>query len=160
MMPAILRTTLATLVAFLGGAVGVALGRIAPGRLNLLVSMAAGALLAVTLFDVLPDAHAGLNWPLFLAAVASGYLLFRWVSKRVFHICPACVFSAFVEQTMQQLRQTSVLLLIALGIHSTMDGLAIVITEKIDGHVDAAMMLALSFHKFPEGLALALLLKG
>jgi zinc transporter ZupT len=160
MAPVILRTTLATLVAFLGGAFGVAFGRFASHRLNLLVYMAAGALLAVTLFDVLPDARAGLSWPVFLVAVSSGFLLFWWVSKHVFHICPACAFSAFDERTTQQLQQTAVLLLIALGIHSTMDGLAVVIADKIHGQMDAAMLLALSFHKFPEGLALALMLIG
>ncbi len=160
MAPVILRTTLATLVAFIGGAFGVALGRVAYSRLNLLVYMAAGALLAVTLFDVLPDARVGLSWPAFLVAAASGYLLFWWIGKYVYHICPACAISAFDEQATQRLQQTAVLLLIALGIHSTMDGLAVVIGDKIAGHADAAILLALSFHKFPEGLALALLLIG
>jgi zinc transporter ZupT len=160
MTPVILRTTLATLVAIIGGVFGVALGRVASARLNLLVSMAAGALLAVTLCDVLPDARVGLSWPAFLAAVSSGYLLFWWISKYVYHICPACAVSHVDAQTGQRLQQTAVLLLIALGIHSTMDGLSIVISEKVTGHADAAILLALSFHKFPEGLALALLLLG
>ena len=50
----LLRSTVATLIAFGGGALGVALGQVAPRRLNLLVYAAMGALLAVTLFDVLP----------------------------------------------------------------------------------------------------------
>ena len=52
------------LVAFGGGALGVSLGKMAPHRLNLLVYAAMGALLAVTAFDILPDAKALLTWPL------------------------------------------------------------------------------------------------
>ncbi len=101
-----------------------------------------------------------MSWPIFLTAATSGYLLFWWVGKYVYHICPACAVSVFDEKTTPRLQQTAVLLLIALGIHSTMDGLAVVIGDKIANHADAAILFALSFHKFPEGLALALLLIG
>ena len=49
----LLRTTLAMLIAFGGGILGVVLGKVAPHRLNLLVYAAMGALLAVTAFDIL-----------------------------------------------------------------------------------------------------------
>ena len=52
----LLRSTIATLVAFTGGALGVLLGDAAAERLRVLVYAAMGALLAVTVFDVLPDA--------------------------------------------------------------------------------------------------------
>jgi ZIP family zinc transporter len=160
MAPVILRATLATLVALIGGLVGVGLGRVAARHLTLLVCMAASALLAVTLFDVLPDARMGLSWPVFLGAVGSGYLLFWGVNRTIHPICPACTLSHFDTQTTQVLQRNAVLLLIALGIHSTMDGLAVAVSDRITGHADATMLFALSFHKFPEGLALALLLIG
>ena len=56
----LLRTTIAMLIAFGGGALGVFLGKMAPHRLNLLVYAAMGALLAVTAFDILPDAWASM----------------------------------------------------------------------------------------------------
>lgn len=156
----LLRSTFATLIAFGGGALGVMLGRMAPRRLNLLVYAAMGALLAVTVFDVLPDAKALLSWPAFLLAGASGYALFWALGKYVYHLCPSCSISAFDKATTERLGQSVVLLMLALGIHSAMDGVAVVVGDAVAGRPNLALLLAVSFHKFPEGLALALLLLG
>jgi hypothetical protein len=43
-----------------------------------------GTLLAVTLFDVLPDAKQFLAWPTLLLAIASGYLLLWIIGKYVY----------------------------------------------------------------------------
>ena len=160
MMFLFLRSTLATLIAFGGGALGVALGQVAPRRLSLLVYAAMGTLLAVTLFDILPDAKELLNWPAFLLAGLSGYGLFWLLGKYVYHICPACSVGAFDQATTERLGQTAALLMVALGIHSAMDGLAVVVGDRVAGHPNLALLVAVSFHKFPEGLALSLLLLG
>ena len=156
----LLRTTVAMLIAFGGGILGVVLGKVAPHRLNLLVYAAMGALLAVTALDILPDAKSLLPWPLFLLAVASGYGLFWAVGKYVYHICPACSISAFDQATTERLGQSVLLLMIALSLHSAMDGIAVVVGDKITGHPNFAVLFAVSFHKLPEGLALSLLLLG
>lgn len=148
------------LVAFGGGALGIALGQVAPRRLRLLVYAAMGALLAVTLLDVLPDAKSLLSWPAFLLAGASGYALFWAVGRYVYHLCPACAVGAFDQATTERLGQTAVLLMLAMSIHSAMDGVAVVVGDEVAGHPNIALLLAVSFHKFPEGLALALLLLG
>ncbi|MDQ2800568.1 MAG: ZIP family metal transporter [Armatimonadota bacterium] len=160
MMFLLLRSTLATLIAFGSGALGVALGQIAPRRLTLLVYAAMGTLLAVTLFDILPDAKELLSWPAFLIAGLSGYGLFWALGKYVYHICPACAVGAFDQAATERLGQTVVLLMIALSIHSAMDGLAVVVGDEIVGHPNLALLIAVAFHKFPEGLALAVLLLG
>jgi len=156
----LLRSTLATLIAFGGGALGVWLGEVAPRRLNLLVYAAMGALLAVTVFDVLPDAKSLLPWSAFLLAGASGYGLFWALGKYVYHICPSCSIGAFDKATTERLGQSVLLLMIALSLHSAMDGVAVVVGDRIAGRPNLALLFAVSFHKFPEGLALALLLLG
>lgn len=156
----LLRSTLATLIAFGGGALGIFLGQVAPRRLTLLVYAAMGALLAVTVFDVLPDAKALLPWPAFLLAGASGFALFWALGKYVYHVCPACAVGAFDKATTERLGQTVALLMVALGLHSAMDGVAVVVGDAVAGRPNLALLLAVSFHKFPEGLALALLLLG
>ena len=60
------------------------------GRLTTLVYCAAGVLLAVTLFDILPEAKSELAWTAFALAVASGFGLFWLISHYVAHLCPAC----------------------------------------------------------------------
>ena len=156
----LIRSTLAMGIAFLGGAVGVLLGNVSPRHLRLLVYAAMGVLLAVTVFDVLPDAKDLLTWPEFLLAGVSGYALFWAIGKYVYHLCPACAVGAFDQATMERLGQTVLLLMIALGLHSAMDGIAVVVGDEIVGHPNFAVLFAVSFHKLPEGLALALLLLG
>lgn len=156
----LLRSTIAMLIAFSGGALGVWLGEVAPRRLNLLVYAAMGALLAVTVFDVLPDAKSLLPWSAFLLAGASGYALFWALGKYVYHICPSCSIGAFDQATTERLGQSVVLLMVALSLHSAMDGLAVVVGDRIAGRPNLALLFAVSFHKLPEGLALALLLLG
>ena len=156
----LLRSTLATLIAFAGGAIGAWLGNAAARRLRLLVYAAMGALLAVTVFDVLPDAKDLLTWPEFLPATASGYLLFWLIGKYVSSLCPACAINAPAQAFGGRLSQNVWLLTLALGLHSAMDGLAVVVGDQAAGRPDLALLFAVSFHKLPEGLALALLLLG
>jgi len=156
----LLRSTIATLTAFAGGGMGALLGNAAARRLRLLVYAAMGALLAVTVFDVLPDAKDLLTWPEFLGASASGYALFWLIGKYVYHLCPACSIDAPAQAFGGRLGQNIWMLAIALGLHSAMDGLAVVVGDQITGHPNFALLFAVSFHKLPEGLALALLLIG
>jgi zinc transporter ZupT len=155
----ILHPAVATLFAFAGVALGVALRKIALHRLSLLVAAAMGTLLAVTLFDVLPDAKQFLKWPTLLLACASGYLLLWMVGKYVYHVCPACAVND-LEQANPQLEQTAVMLMVALGLHCTMDGLGIAFGDNLLGHPDVGLVAGISIHKIPEGLALILLLLG
>lgn len=156
----LLRTTIATLIALTGGMLGIWLSKTVKTWINILVYAAMGILLAVTLFDILPDAKELLNWPIFLAATASGYGVFWLLGKYVYHVCPSCSISAFDETTTKRLGQSVVLLMIALGVHCTMDGIAVVVGDDIAGHPNLGVMFGVSFHKLPEGLALGLLLLG
>ena len=156
----LMRTLLATVVAWLGGVLGISVGAAGRQRLNVLVYAAMGVLLAVTFFDILPDAKHLLTWPLFLAGVASGYALFYVIGRYVYKICPSCAISAFDRETTRRLEQSVILLTIALTIHSTMDGLAVVVADRLSASATTGILFAVSFHKLPEGMALALLLLG
>jgi zinc and cadmium transporter len=92
--------------------------------------------------------------------VLSGFLLFWAISRHVFHICPACALDAFDAATTERLSRTLVLLLIAVGLHSTMDGVAVAVSDAFGGRATLGTLIAVSLHKLPEGLALALLLIG
>ncbi len=156
----LMRSTFATLIAFAGGGMGALLGNAGAHRLKLLVYAAMGALLAVTVFDVLPDAKDLLTWPEFLAASVSGYGVFWLLSKYVGPLCPACSVDASAAAFGGRLAQNVWLLAAALSLHSMMDGLAVVVSDQITGRPNFALLFAVSFHKLPEGIALALLLRG
>ncbi|MDO8684889.1 MAG: ZIP family metal transporter [Armatimonadota bacterium] len=118
-----------------------------------LVSFAAGALLSVTLMHIMPEAIELAGWTYALTSVAAGVLVFYFIGKYVSFICPACAASA-IDQRTGYLR-LGILLMIALGIHSTMDGLAIAIgAESSIPMLGVLILFAVSYHKIPEGLAL------
>jgi zinc transporter, ZIP family len=156
----LLRSSVATLVAWIGISAGALIGGEVKGRLSLLVNASLGALLAVTLFDILPDANEFLTLPVFIVAVGSGCVAFWLMAKYIGPICPACALSSHRAAPTARIAGTVVLLIVALGLHSFMDGAAVVIGDRIAGGDNAAVFFAVSLHKFPEGMALVLVLVG
>jgi zinc transporter ZupT len=153
------RVILAFLLAVGGGVVSALVG-VSHHRLCGLISLAAGTLLGVTIFTILPETAAGMTWWQLLLALASGYGVFFVVSKYVFHVCPACAASHFDEATTHRFSEIASALIIALSIHSTLDGLALAAGQETHGRTDLTMLLAVCVHKVPEGLALGALLLG
>ena len=127
-----------------------------------LISFAAGTLLGVTLFAILPESlNDSGAWPV-VAAAASGYALFLFISKYIHHVCPACAASHFDADATRHFSEIATALIIALAIHSTTDGLALGIQQEAPS-TDAtkwSLFSALCIHKVPEGLALGSLLIG
>lgn len=160
-----MQTTFAqNLLAFFSAAMGAALAisfGVSHRQLCAFISFAAGTLFSVTLFHILPEAWGVLSPGVVLVALFSGYLLFYWISRYVFHVCPACAASHFEHQVPSQLNSFIVLLVIALSIHSTMDGMAIAIGGELASQTRHSIFSSVTIHKSPEGLALcALLLKA
>jgi ZIP family zinc transporter/zinc and cadmium transporter len=148
-------------LALVGGATG-ALLRLAHKPLCALISFAAGTLLGVTLFAIVPESLDNSSWWAVALAAATGYALFFLISKYVHHVCPACAASHFDEDATRHFSQIATALIVALAIHSTTDGLALGIGREIHAATAAkwSLYLALCIHKVPEGLALGSLLIG
>jgi len=127
-----------------------------------LISFAAGTLLGVTLFAILPESLAGVTWWAVALAAATGYGLFFVISKYVHHICPACAASHFDADATRHFSEIATALVVALAIHSTTDGLALGIQQEASAGEATTWSLfsALCIHKVPEGLALGSLLIG
>src|SRR5262245_42458789 len=127
-----------------------------------LISFAAGTLLGVTIFAILPESLGACPWWAVLLALAAGYALFFFISKHVHHVCPACAASHFDVNATRHFSEIATALIVALAIHSTTDGLAL----GIQGETPTtdvtkwSLFSALCIHKLPEGLALGSLLIG
>jgi len=142
------------LAATAGGLLGMARKEVSHRTLCGLVSFAAGALLSVTALHIAPESIelAGNAWAA-LAALGAGILLFYLIGKYVSYVCPACAASAVDRQT--GYLRLGILLMIALAIHSTMDGVAIAVgAESREPFLGVLILFAVSYHKIPEGLAL------
>ena len=151
----------AYIFAVAGGAVSASL-RLEHKPLCALISFAAGTLLGVTLFAILPESFGACpGWAVFLALI-SGYTLFFFISKHVHHVCPACAASHFDADATRHFSEIATALIVALAIHSMTDGLALGIQGEAPatGATKWSLFAALCIHKFPEGLALGSLLIG
>jgi len=127
-----------------------------------LISFAAGTLLGVTIFAILPESLGASPWWTVLLALATGYALFFFISKHVHHVCPACAASHFDVDATRHFSEIATALMVALAIHSTTDGLALAIQGETPapGATKWSLFSALCIHKVPEGLALGSLLIG
>src|SRR6476661_521878 len=127
-----------------------------------LISFAAGTLLGVTIFAILPESFGACPWWAVLLALITGYALFFFISKHLHHVCPACAASHFDADVTRHFSEIATALIVALAIHSMTDGLALGIQGEVSA-TDAAkwsLFSALCIHKVPEGLALGSLLIG
>ena len=127
-----------------------------------LISFAAGTLLGVTIFAILPESLSASSWWTVFLALATGYALFFFISKHVHHVCPACAASHFDADATRHFSEIATALIVALAIHSTTDGLALGIQHEAPT-MDAtkwSLFSAVCIHKVPEGLALGSLLIG
>jgi zinc transporter ZupT len=162
----LIRVLFAFALAVAGGILSAVIG-LSHKRLCALISFAAGTLLGVTLFAVLPESWHMANWWQVSLALASGYLVFFLISKYVHHVCPACAASHFDEEATHRFSEIATALVIALAIHSTSDGIALAAGHEAHGSdpsasaaLDWSMLVAICVHKIPEGLALGALLIG
>jgi len=136
--------------------------QLAHKQLCALISFAAGTLLGVTIFAILPESFGACSWWTVFLALATGYALFFFISKHVHHVCPACAASHFDADATRHFSEIATALIVALAIHSTTDGLVL----GIQGETPAmdvtkwSLFSALCIHKVPEGLALGSLLIG
>ena len=161
MVTALWQVVAAYLFALAGGGISTSL-HLEHKPLCALISFAAGTLLGVTLFAIFPESlnDSGV-WPV-VAAAATGYVLFFFISKYVHHVCPACAASHFDADATRHFSEIATALIFALAIHSTTDGLVLGIQQEAPS-MDAtkwSLFSALCIHKVPEGLALGSLLIG
>src|SRR6266487_475583 len=161
MVTALWQVVAAYVFALAGGSISTSL-HLAHKPLCALISFAAGTLLGVTLFAILPEGLKDSGaWPV-VAAAATGYLLFFLISKYVHHVCPACAASHFDADATRHFSEIATALIVALSIHSATDGLALGIQGEIPAITATKWSLfsTLCIHKVPEGLALGSLLIG
>jgi zinc transporter ZupT len=151
----------AYIFALAGGSISTSL-HLAHKPLCALISFAAGTLLGVTLFAILPESFGACPWWGVILALAVGYALFFLISKHVHHVCPACAASHFDADATRHFSEIAAALIVALAIHSATDGIALGIQREVPvGEATMwSLFSALCVHKVPEGLALGSLLIG
>ena len=152
----VLRLVVAVSMASVGALLSVSFKRISHLWLCVLISFAAGALLAVTLLEIIPESFQMVGWKAGIVSVLSGYFVFLIITRYVFHVCPACA----ATHTEANFKAITTTMIVALGIHSFMDGLAIYSGYLTSSKIGLLILLAVAYHKLPEGMALALVARS
>jgi zinc transporter ZupT len=151
-----LRLFIAVGMAALGAWIAAASKKVSHHGLCILISFAAGALLAVAFFDIIPESIHVAGFVPGVASILSGYLLFWAITRFVFHICPACS----ATHTEVNFKAISMAMVVALSVHSFMDGLAIYSGLHTQSSIGLGVLIAVAYHKLPEGMALTLVAIG
>jgi ZIP family zinc transporter/zinc and cadmium transporter len=151
----ILIQSLLTVLSALSGATVIFLVKLNHEKLCALISFSAGGLLGAALFTLIPESLHSLNTLEVILGILSGYLLFWLLTKYYSHVCPACSASHFDERTSKKFSEIARALLIALSIHSFLDGVAVSTKGVVENISNTSVFIAILTHKFPEGLALA-----
>lgn len=151
----ILFQSLLTVLSALTGAAIIFLIKVNHKKLCALISLSAGGLFGAAIFTLIPESLHSLNTLEIILGILSGYLLFWLLTKYYSHVCPACSASHFDERTSKKFSEIARALLIALSIHSFLDGVAISTKGVVENISNASMFIAILTHKLPEGLALS-----
>ncbi len=122
------------------------------------VLAASGALLiAISLFWVLPEVAAHYGWLVAVLWVAAGL----WVVDHfVYPICPACSHTHDHDGCSAPLHGFAGPLLIAIALHSFLDGWALAASQEGSDFVRLVFLLGIALHKLPEGLALGAIVRA
>ncbi len=157
----VLRVFGATAAALVGALIALP-GRASHKVLCALVSFAAGGLLGVTLTHLFPETVEILGVGPGAFSIAFGLGLFYVIGRYVYALCPACS----ATQSDKGFFRLGVLMMVAMGLHSLTDGLAIVAGSSLDATAHSGKQLgllifvAVSYHKVPEGMALMSVIRG
>lgn len=146
----LLRAVVAILAATIGGLFAAGRSQVSHKLLCGLVSFAAGSLLAVTSAHIIPETSELIGPTLAAVTIVGGVGMFAGIGRYVSVLCPACAASASEKGYLR----LGILLMVAMGVHSTVDGLAIGAGSAAASSVGAMILIAVSYHKIPEGLAL------
>jgi zinc transporter ZupT len=124
-----------------------------------LVPFSGGLLMGVALFWLLPEIAAELTWPGALAWTLGGAAGLALIDRFVYPVCPACSHSHQHVKCETRLHGFAVPLLIAASIHSVLDGW-IAASARDVVVIAPALVMAIGFHKAPEGFALGVIARA
>jgi zinc transporter ZupT len=154
----VLFSLLATSIGIAGAAFGVSAALGAPRKI---VPFSGGLLMGITFFGVLPELaeHYGWVWGTLLLVAGVGSL---WAVDRYVHpICPSCSHTHDHAHCSTALHGFAGPLITAASLHALLDGVGISASgEGTAGGLVTAVVVGVTLHKIPEGIALGIMLRA
>lgn len=126
-----------------------------------LIPLSGGVLVGVSLFWMLPEVAGRLGWAPALAALGGGAAALWGIDRFLYPVCPVCSHSHDHAACAARLHGFAAPLILAVGIHSFIDGVGIAVAQApAAAPVGRAVLWGLALHKIPEGLALGIMLRA
>lgn len=139
----------------LGGIIGVKLNKTSNKFLSFILSFAAGLMVAVICFELVPEALEISSLFTTLIGITLGVLMMI--------ICDLIVDKKFNKRTKtvkEDLLKTGIIVSIGLAIHNFPEGLAIGSGYEASVKLGLSLAIAICFHDIPEGIAMAVPMKS
>jgi ZIP family zinc transporter len=133
------------------GAAFALLGRGSPRVLSGSLAFAAGAMVLVSLLEILPEAVSRLGLALALAAAGVGALLVAGLQRGL---------NRWMPDGGSPLRRTGLLVALAIGLHNLPEGMAPFLSALASPEAGVAIAVAIALHNIPEGVAIAVPLRA
>lgn len=114
--------------------------------LAVFLGLAAGVMMAVVCFDMLPSALLYYKSIYTILGIMSGIALLFMIDK--------IVFSGFFSQS-QSLISLGYLIMLGIALHDLPEGIAIAMGSELKGRTGAVIALGIAIHNIPEGMAIA-----
>jgi len=157
-MPSSVTVSIATVLAWAGALAAARLQRAVSRFIRPLVYISLLFFALIAIFDILPESKRALSWPVFVAAVASGYVIFWAIGAYVAPICPSCAMRAMEGDHDHAHGAGLAILASVLAVHCFIDGLGVSAASTVESAFGLRVFAAIAVHKLPEGFALALVL--
>ncbi len=165
-MESLLYSFLAGVSTVLGAVVIVVFGRPGPKLLSALLGFAAGVMLALSFFDLMPEALE--NGSVLIASV--GFLLGAGIMYTLDRFIPHAHMSTDQHLALEAMPQSSVakrdllragyLVFFGLALHNLPEGLAIGAGVEASPELGLYVAIAIALHNIPEGIAAAGILRA
>ena len=130
--------------------------RIAPKVL----AFSGALLILISSLWLIPEAAAHTGWAVTVLWAVAGFLLLGAIDRFVYPICPACSHTHNHEACATRLHGFAAPLLVAIGLHSFLDGWGLATSQEASEFVRLAFLLGIALHKLPEGLALGAIVRA
>lgn len=160
---ALLLTSAAGLASLIGAALIFFKGASRPGFLSFALGASAGAMMFISLVEILPKAVTEIEafatqrdaTLIGIGSFLAGMILVAAIDK----VLPQHSSPAGLNAQPAALKRTGLLVALAVGIHNIPEGLGTFLIAYQDLAVGAVFALAIALHNIPEGVAIALPLK-
>ncbi|MGI6344021.1 MAG: ZIP family metal transporter [Bacillota bacterium] len=156
----VLISTIAGLATGLGGGLVVIFGRPSTRFLSTMLGLAGGIMLAISAFDLIPEAYEmGGTW-LTVVGIALGAAIIYGLDLVLPHIHKSLQSSeglngGGLDWDCQNLLRCGIFLALGIGLHNLPEGLAIGAGYTADEGLGSMIALGLALHNIPEGMVTA-----